>query len=157
MIDVKGLELKREEPDFLRDEILRRLSPSPEDASSDQSLRPAPDATDGGPCQDCRAGMEPVKLDQKHAADPVFHVFIVVGSPMDFYAFHHFPAIDPAQAENCVVYYLQYQTYGPYATGATDKVSRMLKPLTIHTIKVRSGESVRDALRRIVSEVGEIQ
>jgi ketopantoate hydroxymethyltransferase len=76
---------------------------------------------------------------------------------MDFYAFHHFPAINPAQAENCVVYYLQYQVYGRYATGALDKVSKMLKPVTIHTMKVRSGESIREALKRIVTEVGQIQ
>ena len=48
----------------------------------------------------------------------------------------------PHKAENCVVYYLQYEIYGPYATGALGKVRKMLKPLTIHTIKVRSGESV---------------
>jgi hypothetical protein len=55
------------------------------------------------------------------------------------------------------VYYLQYQVYGPYATGATDKISKMLKPLTIRTMKVRSGESIREALKRIVKEVGQIQ
>lgn len=72
---------------------------------------------------------------------------------MDFYAFHHFPPVDPAVAEDCVVYYLQYEIYGPYASGALGKVREMLKPLTIHTIKVRSAESVRDALARIVREV----
>ena len=76
---------------------------------------------------------------------------------MDFYDFGHFPPINPAQAENCVVYYLQFQVYGPYATGALGKVGKMLKPLTIHTIKVRSAESVREALKRIVAEVGQIQ
>ena len=76
---------------------------------------------------------------------------------MDFYAFHHFPPIDAAQAENCVVYYLQYQLYGSYATGAMDKVRKMLKPVTIHTMKVRSAESIREALKRIVAEVGQIQ
>jgi len=157
MIDVKGLE-GREEPDFLRDEILRRLSASSEDvASSGVSAQPARPATDGGPCEDCSP---PTKLDTskaKHMAEPPFHVFIVVGSPMDFYDFGHFPPINPAQAENCVVYYLQFQVYGPYATGALGKVGKMLKPLTIHTIKVRSAESVREALKRIVAEVGQIQ
>lgn len=86
------------------------------------------------------------------AGTPAFKLFIVLGSPMDFYAFHHFPAIDAAQAENCVVYYLQFETYGGYADGALSKVKDMLKPLPIHTIKVRSADSVRHALSRIVNE-----
>ncbi len=89
-------------------------------------------------------------------ARPAFKVFFVLGSPMDFYAFHHFPAIDAAQAENCVVYYLQFETYAGYANGALGKVRDMLKPVPIHTIKVRSAESVRHALARIVNEVSEM-
>lgn len=159
MIDLKGLEQAREEPDFLRDQILRRLGASSEEdvASSDGPSPSGPMINVSVPCAGCSPAIKPEGPEQKYPADPPFHVFIVVGSPMDFYAFHHFPAIDPAQAENCVVYYLQYQVYGPYATGAMDKVSKMLKPMTIHTMKVRSGESVREALKRIVSEVGEIQ
>src|SRR6185437_20227 len=63
MIDVRGLEVKQERPDFLRDEILRRLNPEGEDGS-----RP-----------------EPASATSEKPATP-FHVFIVVGSPMDFYA-----------------------------------------------------------------------
>ena len=156
MIDVKGLE-GREDPDFLRDEILRRLSGSPENVAPSGSPAQLKLAAAEGPCGGCGPPAKPDTLNRKGSAEPSFHVFIVVGSPMDFYAFRHFPPIDPAQAENCVVYYLQYQVYGPYATGATDKVSKMLKPLTIHTMKVRSAESVREALKRIVKEVGQIQ
>ena len=119
MINVKGLEQKHETPDFLRDELLRRL----------RAVR------------------------QASSAQPPLHVFVVLGSPMDFYAFHHFPPIDPEQAENCVVYYLQFETYAGYADGALSKVRSMLKPLPIHTIKVRSAESVRHALARILEEV----
>lgn len=115
MIDIRGLQQKQEQPDFLRDEVLRRLQDS-----------------------------------------PTFKVFIVVGSPMDFYAFHHFPDINKAQAENCIVYYLQYEVYGPYATGALGNVKKMLKPLPIHTIKVRTAESVREALQRILREAGQM-
>jgi len=129
MIDVRGLEAKQERPDFLRDEILRRLNPDDE--------------------------KEPASATSVKAATP-FHVFIVVGSPMDFYAFRHFPSIDPAEAENCVVYYLQYEVYAPYATGALGSVRKMLKPLQIHTFKVRSAESVREALERIVKNVGQM-
>ena len=71
---------------------------------------------------------------------------------MDFYAFHHFPPVDPALAENCVVYYLQFETYGGYLNGALGKIRRMLKPIAIQTIKVRSAESVRHALATIVRE-----
>ncbi len=119
MIDVKGLEQKQETPDFLRDELLRRLRAARQGGSG-----PAP-----------------------------LHVFVVLGSPMDFYAFHHFPPIDPEQAENCVIYYLQFETYAGYADGALGKVRTMLKPLPIRTIKVRSPESVRHALARILEEV----
>ena len=133
MIDVRGLEAKQERPDFLRDEILRRLNPAND---GDSESEPAPSTS--------------VK-----AAAP-FHVFIVVGSPMDFYAFRHFPSIDPAEAENCVVYYLQYEVYGPSATGALGSVRKMLKPLQIHTFKVRSAESVREALEKILKDAGQM-
>lgn len=158
MIDLRGLEQTREQPDFLRDEILRRLGASSEDVASSGGPAPSgPLVNVSGPCAGCSPAIKPKGPGPKRPAGPPFHVFIVVGSPMDFYAFRHFPPIDPAQAENCVVYYLQYQVYGPYATGAMDKVTKMLKPMTIHTIKVRSGESIREALKRIVTEVGEIQ
>ncbi|HKT50360.1 MAG TPA: hypothetical protein VJV96_08680 [Candidatus Angelobacter sp.] len=159
MIDLKGLEQAREQPDFLRDQILRRMGTSSEEdvASPDGPAPSGPMVNVSGPCAGCSPAIKPEGPGKNHPSDLPFHVFIVVGSPMDFYAFHHFPPIDPAQAENCVVYYLQYQVYGPYATGAMDKVSKMLKPVTIHTIKVRSGESIREALKRIVAEVGQIQ
>lgn len=122
MINVQGLQQKHDTPDFLRDEVLRRLSERGSEQGREQPFR----------------------------------VFIVVGSPMDFYAFHHFPQIDEGQAANCVVYYLQYEIYGPYATGALGNVRKMLKPLTIHTIKVRTPESVRQALQRIMREAGQM-
>jgi hypothetical protein len=157
MIDLNGLQQGREEPDFLRDEILRRLNGSPENVAADGSVQSELPVANGGPCEECSTPAKPDILNRKDSAGRPFHVFIVVGSPMDFYAFHHFPPIDAAQAENCVVYYLQYQLYGSYATGAMDKVSKMLKPVTIHTMKVRSAESIREALKRIVAEVGQIQ
>ena len=131
MINVTSLQQKHESPDFLRDEVLRRLdSPAADSLPENQS---------------------------SHAGAKPFKVFIVVGSPMDFYAFHHFPAIDATLAENCVVYYLQYETYGPFATGAVGSVRKMLKPLQIRAMKVRTPESVRHALERIVREVNEMQ
>lgn len=119
-IDIKGLQDKHQRPDFLREELLRRMDlPGSEEQS----------------------GPTPLK------------VFVVLGSPMDFYAFHQLPPIDASQAEKCVVYYLQFETNPRYADGALGKVRSMLKPLAIHTMKVRSPESVRHALARIVTEV----
>lgn len=194
MIDVQALEHKHETPDFLRDELLRRLmsqasdpgSPQPADKDfpGKQFGHDAPGLTvplnddDPAPAKAAPSPDPPPTLGD-HASSPApvpspspnsaaassapqardgrpFRVFIIIGSPMDFYAFHHFPAIDPALAENCVVYYLQYETYGGYLDGALGEFRKMLKPLAIHTIKVRSGESVRHALARIVQDVDEM-
>jgi hypothetical protein len=84
-----------------------------------------------------------------------FHVFVVIGSPMDFYSFRHLPHIPPGSEEKCVVYYLQFELLNTqYADGAVGNVRNMLKPLTVHAIKVRSAESIRRALARILEEVG---
>jgi hypothetical protein len=121
-INVKGLEQKHESPDFLRDELLRRLSAFHETA--------------GNPAQ------KPL------------HVFVVLGSPMDFYAFHRFPPIPQEETEDCVVYYLQFELYNPqYASGALGSVRKMMKPLPIHTFQVRSPQSIRHALARILDDV----
>jgi hypothetical protein len=122
MIDIKGLEQKHETPDFLRDEVLRRLS----------ALREASSGSEQKP----------------------LHVFVVLGSPMDFYAFHHFPSIPPEQTEDCVVYYLQFELYNPqYASGALGSVRKMMKPLPIHTMQVRSPQSIRHALAKVLEDV----
>ena len=118
-IALSSLQQMHETPDFLRDELVRRLH----EARSSQAGRSS------------------------------LHVFVVLGSPMDFYAFHHFPPIESEQTENCVVYYLQFETYGGYTDGALNKVRSMLKPLPIRTIKIRSAESVRHGLAKILQEV----
>jgi hypothetical protein len=122
MIDIKGLEQKHETPDFLRDEVLRRLSALRETSSG--------------------------------SAQKPLHVFVLLGSPMDFYAFHHLPPIPPEQTEDCVVYYLQFELYNPqYASGALGSVRKMMKPLPIHTMQVRSPQSIRHALAKVLEEV----
>lgn len=212
MIDVEALEHKHETPDFLRDELLRRLTDQSQSASAAGSTPPTSSANQASdPASPQPAGKDfpgkqlghdapglavPLNDDDPAPAraapsptpppgsrDPApspapgsspspnsgagsfglqtrdgrpFRVFIIIGSPMDFYAFHHFPAIDPALAENCVVYYLQYETYGGYLDGALGEFRKMLKPLAIHTIKVRSGESVRQALARIVEDIDQM-
>jgi hypothetical protein len=82
------------------------------------------------------------------------HVFVVIGSPMDFYSFRNLPHLPPGSEEKCVVYYLQFELLNTlYADGAVGNVRNMLKPLTVHAIKVRSPESIRHALARILDEV----
>jgi hypothetical protein len=82
------------------------------------------------------------------------HVFVVIGSPMDFYSFRNLPHLPPGSEEKCVVYYLQFELLNTlYADGAVGNVRNMLKPLTVHAIKVRSAESIRHALARILDEV----
>ena len=90
------------------------------------------------------------------AGGPV-HVFVVIGSPMDFYSFRNLPHMPPGSEEKCVVYYLQFELLNPrYADGAVGNVRNMLKPLPVHAIKVRSAESIRHALARILEEVANL-
>ena len=127
-VAVKSLQQKAA-PDFLREELLRRLPAIPDGKAT--SLGPR--ASSG-------------------SAQP-FRVFILVGSSMSSYAFPRFPPIPAAQAENCVVYYLPYDL--PWTTGASGEVQKMLAPLAVRTFKVRSADSVRQALRTILDELGQ--
>lgn len=126
-VAVKALQHKAA-PDFLREELLRRLP-----ATREGSAAPLGPRAPSGPARP-------------------FRVFILVGGSMSSYAFPHFPPIAAAQAENCVVYHLQYDA--PWTTGASGEVKKMLAPLAIRTFKVRSAESVRQALRTILNELG---
>lgn len=93
---------------------------------------------------------------QKESKEP-FHVFVIIGSPMDFYSFRDLPHMPPGSEEKCVVYYLQFELLNTvYADGAVNNVRNMLKPLTVHVIKVRSAESIRHALARILDEVAKL-
>lgn len=82
------------------------------------------------------------------------HVFVIIGSPMDFYSFRDLPRLPPGSEEKCVVYYLQFELLNTmYADGAIGNVRNMLKPLPVRVFKVRSAESVRHALAHILQEV----
>ena len=128
-VSVKALQQKAA-PDFLREELLRRLPAIPNENTT--SLGPRVSSSSSRP----------------------FRVFILVGGPMSSYAFPRFPPIPAAQAENCVVYYLPYDA--PWTTGASGEVKKMLAPLAVRTFKVRSAESVRQALRTILEESGKM-
>jgi hypothetical protein len=139
-IDIKALEQKRESPAFLQDELLRRLSSTPVAQKVDASGGSSPDLQPGG--------------DSANAHGEPLHVFVIIGSPMDFYSFRDLPHLPPGSEEKCVVYYLQFELLNPaYADGAIGNVRKMLKPLTVHVFKVRSAESVRHALAKIMEEV----
>jgi len=128
MIDIVALEQKRESPVFLQDELLRRLNASVQDPPADADhAQPAADA---------------------------IHVFVVIGSPMDFYSFRNLPRLTPGTQEKCIVYYLQFELLNTqYADGALGSVRNMLRPLPVRTFKVRSAESIRHALAKILEEV----
>jgi hypothetical protein len=139
-VDIKELSQRRESPAFLQDELLRRLNTAPDDP---------------------------------RAASDALHVFVIIGSPMDFYSFRDLPKLPPGSEEKCVVYYLQFELLdlsysegaggkvreslrSTYADGAIGNVRKMLKPLTVHVFKVRSAESVRHALAKMLEDVAEM-
>ncbi|HZD93922.1 MAG TPA: hypothetical protein VE133_06685, partial [Candidatus Sulfotelmatobacter sp.] len=88
------------------------------------------------------------------AGEAPLHVFVIIGSPMDFYSFRDLPHLFTSPEERCVVYYLQFELLNPiYADGAVGNVRKMLKPLPLRVFKVRSAESIRHALAKILEEV----
>jgi hypothetical protein len=90
----------------------------------------------------------------KDATETPLHVFVIIGSPMDFYSFRDLPHLPAGSEENCVVYYLQFELLNTtYADGAVGNVRRMLKPLPVRVFKVRSAESIRHALAKMLEEV----
>ena len=92
----------------------------------------------------------------EHGEGPLY-VFVIIGSPMDFYSFRDLPHLPPGSQEKCVVYYLQFELLNPqYADGAIGNVRKMLKPLPVHVFKVRSAESLRHALAKILAEVSNL-
>ena len=99
----------------------------------------------------------------KAAGDPAkpgekpLHVFILIGTAMDFYVFPKLPEIETGNEEDCLIYYLQSEFFERHGiTGAVGNVEKMLKPLKIHTFQVRSADDVRRALAKIMGEVGKL-
>jgi hypothetical protein len=85
------------------------------------------------------------------------HVFVLLGSPMDFYAFPKLPEIEIGDEKDCVIYYLQFEfSQREGVTGAIGNVEKMLKPLKIKSFEVRSADDVRRALAKILEEVGRL-
>jgi hypothetical protein len=62
--------------------------------------------------------------------------------------------MDPPGNEDFLVYYLQYELYNSqYATGALNQVRKLLRPVPVHTHKVRSPDSIRRALARLLEDI----
>jgi len=100
-----------------------------------------------------KAGSEPAN---KPGQRPL-HVFVLLGSPMDFYAFPKLPEIETGEEQDCVIYYLQFEfSQGEGLTGWANNVEKMLKPLKIRTFEVRSAGDVRRALAKILEELGKL-
>jgi hypothetical protein len=94
--------------------------------------------------------------DGKPGERPLY-VFILIGTPMDFYVFPRLPEIETGNEEDCVIYYLQSEFVDRHGiTGATGSVEKMLKPLKIRSFRVESADDVRRALARIMEELGKI-
>lgn len=157
-IDAQVLQQKHETPDFLRDEFLRRLKEppaKPPDSATPPGLVTRPDsAKASGSATPPDSAKSSGSARTPGQVRPL-RVFVVIGSPMDFYSFHSMPPIEDAPGEEeCLVYYLQYELYNPsYASGALNEVRKLLKPLPVHTMKVRSPESVRHALARVMEDI----
>jgi hypothetical protein len=82
------------------------------------------------------------------------HVFVLIGGPMDLYAFPKLPEVETGWEEDSVIYYLQLDSNRWEVTGAAGKVEKMLKPLKIHTIHVVTAGDARRALARVMEEAG---
>ena len=85
------------------------------------------------------------------------HVFILIGTPMDFYVFPKLPEVETGNEEDCVIYYLQSEFVDRHGiTGAIGNVEKMLKPLKIRSFRVESADDARRALAKIMEELGKI-
>jgi hypothetical protein len=101
-----------------------------------------------------------LKAGSNHAAKPgvkPLRVFVVLGSPMDFYTFPKLPEIETGEEQDCVIYYLQFE-FGERARfgGGVNNVEKMLKPLRIRSFEVRSADDVRRALAKMLDELSKL-
>jgi hypothetical protein len=84
------------------------------------------------------------------------HVFVLIGSPMDFYAFPKLPEIETG--EDCVIYYLKFEfNQRQGITGGVGNVEKMLRPLKMRSYEVRSPDDVRRALAKVMEELGRLE
>jgi len=101
-----------------------------------------------------------LKAGSNHAATPgvkPLRVFVVLGSPMDFYTFPKLPEIETGEEKDCVIYYLQFEFLRREGiTGAIGNVEKMLKPLKIRSFEVRSADDVRRVLAKMLEDLSKL-
>ena len=101
-----------------------------------------------------------LKARSEHAAKPgerPLRIFILLGTPMDFYTFPRLPEIETGEEKDCVIYYLQFEfSQREGITGAIGNVEKMLKPLKIKSFEVRSADDVRRALAKMLEELSKL-
>jgi hypothetical protein len=101
-----------------------------------------------------------LKAGSNQAAQPSekpLHVFVLLGSPMDFYAFPKLPEIETGEEQDCVIYYLQFEFLRREGiTGAIGSVEKLLKPLKIRSFEVRSADDVRRVVAKILEELSKM-
>ena len=85
------------------------------------------------------------------------HVFVLLGSPMDFYTFPRLPEIETGEEHDCVIYYLQFEfrQHQGFIAG-TGNVEKMLKPLRVKSFQVESADDVRKALAKMLEELSRL-
>jgi len=128
VVSVKDLQNRQQDPSFLREEIVRRLS--------------KPCGSESG----CKQHEKPL------------HVFVVIGSLMDLYTFPALPAVEAGNKEDCIIYYLQLDLFANKDfTGAVSNVEKMLKPLKVRAFQVRTPDDVRHALAKVMEEVSKTE
>jgi hypothetical protein len=127
VITVSRLMQPNHNPTYIRDELVRRINAAPD--------APSP------------------------AGDPLL-VFIVIGGPMDSYSFPNLPPVAVSAEAPCMVFYLQYDYQGRVesrkSAGAAKNIEKLLHPLRAEAFTVRSAESVREALEKILERVGQM-
>lgn len=91
------------------------------------------------------------------AGEKPLHVFVLLGSPMDFYTFPKLPEIETGEEQDCVIYYLQFEfSQGEGLHGAVGNVEKMLKPLKIRSFEIRSADDVRRVLAKIMEDLSRL-
>jgi hypothetical protein len=89
--------------------------------------------------------------------DDTVHVFLIIGSHMDYYSLQGFPHLPPGSEERCVVYFLQVDLLNEaIAKVAVENMRKMLAPLPLRVFQVGTAESIRHALAKILEEVGKM-
>jgi hypothetical protein len=84
-------------------------------------------------------------------------VFVVLGSPMDFYTFPKLPEIETGKEQDCVIYYLQFEfSQREGFIAGTGNMEKMLKPLKVRSFHVRSADDGRQALAKMLDELSKL-